>query len=121
MSWYSAVSYCQSIDGWLVTINNKREQDYLYNITGPSGTYTAAVHANRTLFENAYWIGLNDLRSYNKYEWVYSTSSYTNWFTGDPNHDIAPNGEISQCTQLNYIGSYIIQGWIRYRYDRIDI
>ena len=108
MSWYDAREYCASLgNGWLVTVNDQQEQDYLYSITGPSGYWTSEVILDPTLYENAYWIGINDIASYNNYVWEHATSSYSNWMPGQPDHFTGnPIGEEDHCTQLNYVGNY---------------
>ena len=106
MSWYDAREYCASLgNGWLVTVNDQQEQDYLYSITGPSGPWTSEVSSNPTLYDKAYWIGLNDIVTYKKYVWVHSSSSYSNWSPGQPNHCTwcNPLGEADHCTQLNFV------------------
>jgi len=57
LSWAEAEAKCVSMDGHLVTINTPVEQDFVsQQIVLGSIQYV--------------WIGLNDLRSFNEFEWV---------------------------------------------------
>ena len=93
MSWYDARDYCASRgNGWLVTVNNQQEQDYLYSVTGGPAEDRG---------ESGFWMGINDLAEYNNYTWVHSTSSYTNWNPASPDH-FNHDGELEHCASLNY-------------------
>jgi len=60
LTWAEAEAQCVSLDGHLVTISTSVEQDFISQkiVLGPA-PYV--------------WIGLNDLRSTNEFEWVDGT------------------------------------------------
>ncbi|WP_036477316.1 LamG-like jellyroll fold domain-containing protein [Myxosarcina sp. GI1] len=82
--WHHVKEYGESLGGSLVTINNKYEQDWLYDTFGGS---------------ERLWIGLTDNESYGGFEsarrtnpatdgWVWANGeelTYTNWNSGEPN------------------------------------
>lgn len=71
MTWTEANDYAQTMGGWLVTINDQAEQDWLEDTFGTS---------------TMYWIGFNDLATEGTWEWANGeTSGYTNWDSGEPN------------------------------------
>ena len=79
LSYGDAVEYCNSHNGWLVTISNSAENDLV-----------KTLHSSTDV-----WIGLNDVRREGNYNWVnpYSggvpfyliPSTYRNWYSGEPN------------------------------------
>ena len=72
-SWTDAQSVCQSKQANLVTVNDANEQKFLESLLGNHGS----------------WLGLNNRRDLNVYEWVSGEqSSYTNWLSNPPAKDV---------------------------------
>ena len=76
-TWQDARAYCQANGYDLVTINSSAEEAFL-----------EAEERNRGLYN--WWIGLNDRSVEGAWSWSASSSSYTNWYPGEPN-DYAAN------------------------------
>ena len=73
LTWSEANAAAQSLGGYLVTINDEAENDFLYN--------TFYLPSLTDLF-----IGLNDINTENEFEWVNGEPlDYTNWDGGEPN------------------------------------
>ena len=72
-TWSEAEEYCESLGGYLATIANQGENDYLYQLMTDAG-YASAM------------FGLSDLVETNNYQWVTGEPAiYTNWANGEPN------------------------------------
>lgn len=72
MTWTEANAYAQSTGGWLVTINDQNEQEWLESTFGTSSRY---------------WIGFNDRDIEGTWVWANGeTPGYTNWDSGEPNN-----------------------------------
>ncbi len=58
--------------GWLVTINDQNEQNWLNTTFG---------------YSTKYWIGFNDIETEGTWVWDNGeTPGYTNWYSGEPNN-----------------------------------
>ncbi|MDW3195083.1 MAG: SdrD B-like domain-containing protein [Cytophagales bacterium] len=69
--WPDSESTAQTFGGHLVAINSQEENDFV-----------------RTLTNNTFWIGLNDLDSEGNFVWSNGDPvSYTNWGAGEPNNN----------------------------------
>lgn len=74
-TWNDAKVYAESLGGYLVTIADKEENDFVF---------TFAVTKGLT---NAIWIGLTDEVKEGQFVWVTGESfTYKNWNTGEPNN-----------------------------------
>ena len=72
MGWEAAKAYADSTGGWLVSINDQAEQDWLNSVFG---------------FGTRYWIGFNDIASEGTWVWDNGdTTPYTYWNGGEPNN-----------------------------------
>jgi hypothetical protein len=72
-TWDEAQSYCQLAGGYsLVTINDAAEESFL-----------DTQEAHRFLYN--WWIGANDKGIEGVWVWSNGSSSYTNWYPGEPN------------------------------------
>nr|XP_006825727.1 PREDICTED: uncharacterized protein LOC102807433 [Saccoglossus kowalevskii] len=89
MKWGDASTYCGDRGGHLLTINGKKEQNFIM------GHFTANVHA-------PYWISLNDLEEEGQFAWHGSIKlgKYNNWKT-KPKIDKSKN-----CVQINIGGKW---------------
>jgi len=75
-SWDEAQAYCQLAGGYsLVTSNDAAEESFLQ--------LQEAKRGNGLLY--GWWIGANDRGLEGSWTWVNGTSSYTNWYPGEPN------------------------------------
>ena len=75
ITWYEGRDLCKSLDGHLVEIGSKEEQD----------TIATYLKTSRSLSSKSFWIGLNSLKK--KGEWVWHNSEpaqYVNWYGGLP-------------------------------------
>ena len=73
MSWWNAASHCSSLyNGWLVTVNDLTEDNYLKGLASSNALNI--------------WIGLSDEMSYNVYVWQQGVSSYRDFELGQPDH-----------------------------------
>ncbi|WP_268904637.1 lectin-like protein, partial [Dolichospermum planctonicum] len=78
-TWQQAQSQAQSLGGNLVTINSLQEQQWLVTTFG--GT-------------EQLWIGLTDNVTEGQFQWASGeTSTYRNWFPGQPDNGGPPPGE----------------------------
>ena len=68
-NWDGARTGCSNTGGWLVTIHSDAENS-LVNALFSSGSK---------------WIGFNDLQDSGIFVWIYGSSTYTNWASGEPN------------------------------------
>ena len=84
VNWYGAKSGCESSGGWLVTIHSAAENSLVDGLYG----------GNK-------WIGFNDIASEGTWVWLYGTSSYSNWASGEPN-----NLNDEDCTEQYSGGSW---------------
>ena len=101
MSWVDAEVYAESLGGYLVTINDQGEQDWL------AGTFTDPDLS----------IGYNDKAVEGTWEWVGDPSSYENWAPGEPTNSgdgenvavMNAHGESDQWNDVDDNGSAIIE------------
>ena len=71
--WTSARDYCVTLNGHLVTIGSKYEEDFVYNNLSPYGSYAFS------------WLGLTDSVQEGNWQWVTGEPLiYTNWHSGQP-------------------------------------
>ncbi|NJL55065.1 hypothetical protein HC928_07640 [bacterium] len=71
-TWTEAQQYGQSLGGYLVTVNDSAEQDWLLSTFGS---------------QRLYWIGYSDRDSEGNFVWASGqTPDYTNWLAGEPNN-----------------------------------
>lgn len=81
MSWRSAQELAETMGGYLVTINDEAENNWLM-----------ANFANENT--NFLWIGLNDENQEGEFVWVNGESvTYLNWADGEPNNNPQQGGE----------------------------
>ncbi len=85
ITWTDAKSSCTSNSGWLVTIHSAGENTLI-----------------NSFFSCRKWIGYNDIASESNFVWVYGTSSYTNWASGQPDD----GGNDEDCTEQYENGSW---------------
>ncbi|XP_078355560.1 uncharacterized protein LOC144640230 [Oculina patagonica] len=75
LSWENARSVCLGFEGDLVSIKNKREMEFIENLTSNTNM----------------WIGLNDRLREDQFVWSdgtpFNSSVYKNWNGGEPNND----------------------------------
>lgn len=86
---YSTVHNGTTLNNWhLATITSQAENDFLAQIVlGLPGSYSGSIGDDRA------WIGLFNEFGGNNFEWVTGEStSYTNWFSGEPNN---PTGTVA--------------------------
>jgi hypothetical protein len=70
-AWINAEFNARALGGNLVTINDKKEEDWLRSTFGT----------------DKYWIGFTDAGTEGKWEWTSGeTVTYTNWRVGEPNN-----------------------------------
>jgi hypothetical protein len=87
-TWHEAQSLC-SVNGYkLVTINDANEEFFLQ------------THEASTGLLSDWWIGLNDIGSEGFFVWDGGFSSYTNWYSGEPNN----NEGNEDCVTERYLG-----------------
>lgn len=92
MTWEEAKAYCESLGGYLVTLNSKEEDEFVFN-------YFKSLYA-----DNKYWIGLYK-NSDNNFVWTTGEKlSYTNWGPGEPNNQLGTQKYgLIRTTQINKI------------------
>ena len=77
LNWVNARRVCLGYGGDLVSIANQSEMSFVYN-------------KSSKVWNQHYWIGLNDRHNENQFVWSdgtpYNTSEYSNWYPGEPNH-----------------------------------
>lgn len=81
MSWQEAQKLAEKIGGYLVTINDENENNWL---------------VENCLSDNTdfFWIGLNDEEQEGNFIWVNGEAiNYLNWAEGEPNNNPAQGGE----------------------------
>jgi len=71
-TWPEARNYCLGAGYDLVTINDSEEEAFLQT-----------QEQSRELY--GWWIGLNDRNAEGQWSWASGTSSYLNWYPGEPN------------------------------------
>jgi hypothetical protein len=96
-SWQDARSYCQQYGYDLVTINNSTEEAFL-----------ETEERNRGLYN--WWIGYNDRSLEGQWSWTFSTSTYTNWYPGEPN-DFAGNEDCTTDRYRTDSGNIVSEQW----------
>lgn len=79
-NWDNAVQVCNQNNAHIVTINDAAENSWVINFS----------IAGRP------WLGYNDIITEGNFVWSYDTSSYTNWYPGEPNNTM--NAE--DCVEL---------------------
>ena len=67
LTWTDAKSSCSSDSAWLVTIHSADENTLI-----------------NSFLSCRKWIGYNDIASESNFVWLYGSSSYTNWASGQP-------------------------------------
>ncbi|MBQ9531982.1 MAG: fibronectin type III domain-containing protein [Eubacterium sp.] len=76
LNWFEAKAYCNNIEGHLVSITSKAEQDFLYTFINENGK------------KETYWIGATDEDNEGVWTWITGeTFNYSNWDYGEPNDD----------------------------------
>jgi hypothetical protein len=91
MHWDFAQMYCQRAGGYsLVTINDASEEAFLQT-----------QESYRQRFN--WWIGANDKDIEGSWVWSNGTSSYTNWYPGEPNN--TGNSEDCAVDRFSWSGS----------------
>ena len=97
LTWEEAEKYCESRGGYLAVINDKDEDDYLFNYmlsTGRSEVY----------------FGLSDIEKENEWKWVGGReSNYWNWGINDDG-DIEPNKQEKDERYAEYDASLTLAG-----------
>ncbi len=84
-----AEAAAQRLGGHLVTINSAAEQAEVYGAFAEAGFDLAGDGAGRAIW---FWLGLNDATTEGSFAWTSGESStYTNWFPGQPNANNIPN------------------------------
>jgi hypothetical protein len=76
MEWTQAETEAEALGGYLVTINDQEENDFLQRVyfSGPER-------------ETGYWTGMNDMASEGTWVWVSGEPvTYTNWLFGTPDN-----------------------------------
>jgi predicted outer membrane repeat protein len=76
MKWTQAETEAEALGGYLVTINDQEENDFLQRVyfSGPER-------------ETGYWTGMNDVASEGTWVWVSGEPvTYTNWLFGTPDN-----------------------------------
>ena len=87
-NWLDARSEAETLGGYLVTINDQSEQQFVVQ------SFLSGANSNDT-----YWIGLTDKDSEGVFEWSNGEPvTYTNWYPGEPNDFAA--GE--DCVIINW-------------------
>lgn len=76
VSWEYAKKYCESKDGYLVTITSEEENDAIEILLDKYSSDN-----------NFYWLGATDIESEGNWKWVTGEGwSYTNWNDGQPDN-----------------------------------
>jgi hypothetical protein len=69
--WLTAAQVCnEAYGGWLVTVSDASTKSYLYSLAGG----------------NVYWMGLTDVVTALEFVWLYGSSSYTSWYSSQPDN-----------------------------------
>lgn len=71
-TWEDAKKYCENLGGHLAVINDKTENDALYDYITRRGYKTA-------------YFGLSDSANEGNWKWLDNSVTYYNWFNGEPN------------------------------------
>uniref|UniRef100_A0A7M4F5M9 C-type lectin domain-containing protein n=1 Tax=Crocodylus porosus TaxID=8502 RepID=A0A7M4F5M9_CROPO len=90
MEWDKAKEQCKELHSQLVVINNLAEQNFL---------------AYRMQGRERYWLGLTDLNTEGKWEWIDGTdymNGFTFWKKGEPND----SGTHEDCAHLWTLGEW---------------
>ncbi|XP_066021049.1 receptor-type tyrosine-protein kinase FLT3-like isoform X2 [Pocillopora verrucosa] len=76
LTWNQASRHCQSLGGYLVKIDDDKEQSYITN------------KIKEMRLAEVFWIGLHDPDKDNNYKWVYDDTPprYSNWNENEPNN-----------------------------------
>ena len=93
-TWQDAVSVCYQQGAHLATITSYAQNRWVYEYFRTEG-----------LMGGSQWIGLNDISTDGKYQWVDGNASYyRNWFTNQPNN----NGGSQNCVIMwqGYLGQW---------------
>ncbi len=81
MSWQEAQNLAKNMGGYLVTINDEAENNWLVE---------NCLNQNTDFL----WIGLNDVEKEGNFVWVNGEAvTYVNWAEGEPNNNPAQGGE----------------------------
>ena len=74
MGWYDAKDYCESMGGYLATINSQKEHEFVYNNLGSVSPHDC-------------WLGGTDEVVEGEWEWITDENfDYTRWMAGAPNN-----------------------------------
>ena len=95
-TWEEAEANAVKLGGHLVTINNKEENDFLYNSFIQPKVQTPFLpepFINGFRYWGAYWIGLSDKINEGNWQWISGeNSNYSNWY-GNVGGDDAHGGQ----------------------------
>lgn len=81
MSWQEARVLAEKLGGYLVTINDEKENQWLIN---------TFLHHDTDFV----WIGINDYQEEGHFIWINNENvTYTNWASGEPNNNLLQGGE----------------------------
>jgi hypothetical protein len=92
-TWSQAEATCVASGGHLASIGSQTESAAVFE--------TAHEQCSSDGYDDAVWIGLNDLVTTNSYKWTDATSSvFRNWNAGEPSH-----GENEHCVFMYTCGT----------------
>jgi hypothetical protein len=69
LPWNDAKKFCEKKGGWLVTVDNDVENNYIVSMVGP--------------YSGSYYIGLH---GQSPWRWLHGESSFSAWNGGEPNN-----------------------------------
>jgi hypothetical protein len=87
--WVNARAACHDNEYHLVTVTDASEEAWLES--------TAATYYSGAT-DDYWWIGYNDRTTEGRWGWLYTTSTYTNWNSGEP----SASDETYDCAVLTY-------------------
>lgn len=76
LTWFGARDYCKTHNGYLVTITDQKENDFILK-NFPVGQFGKW---------HSYWLGASDVKIQGKWQWATTTEtfSYSNWASEEP-------------------------------------
>ena len=84
-SWPDADAFCKSLNGYLVTITDAEEQNFVQQYMQAIKTSLSSEESGS--WDKELWIGANDLNFEGDWEWSNGESfSYANWGTNEPDN-----------------------------------